>query len=212
MCSVISTGWRLGLTSHCHFRQPSHIYLYGRADLHLQHTLHCPSLAPYQGFFSKVQFLCSCTFKPLEEKKKRKKKRNQFLEAMTHHKPQHLLYSFWNASLQDLEPLLEAGPPFCWSHPGAVGSSGTDGDWINGEHGPAKLLGGVPPQLLPHRRRADVTSQVANGPLHKPGPDPTARCKQSGCLGSTSQLLFWAPGSQITHWRPQPFQSQQHHQ
>lgn len=80
-------------------------------------------------------------------KKKKTKKRNELLEAMTHHKPEHLLYSFWNASPQDLVLLLEAGPPFCWSHPRAVGSSGTDGDWINEEHGPAKLLWGAPPQV-----------------------------------------------------------------
>lgn len=45
---------------------------------------------------------------------------------MIHHKPQHLLYSFWNASLQALELLLEAGPPF-WTLSWAVGSPGLMG-------------------------------------------------------------------------------------
>lgn len=70
---------------------------------------------------------CNCSASKLSLLSPIVRKRNELLEAMTHHKPEHLLYSFWNVSLQDLEPLLQAGPPFCWSHPQAVGSSGLIG-------------------------------------------------------------------------------------
>lgn len=53
-----------------------------------------------------------------------------------------------------------------------MGSSGTDGDWINGEQGPAEILGEASPQLLPHRGKEDAIFQVTKAPLHKPAPTP----------------------------------------
>lgn len=136
---------------------------------------------------------------------------------MTHQKPEHLLYGFWNASLQDLEPLLEAGPPFFfWSHPLAVGSSGTDGEWRTwASQAPLRSYPSAALHCFLTAGKADATQhttfQAASTPLlHKSGTYPTDLCKQSGRLGGMSQLLFWVPGSQTTRWRPQPFQSEQH--
>ena len=136
---------------------------------------------------------------------------------MTHHKPEHLLYSFWNASLQDFHP-------GSWSSLLLTPSSscGELRDWwgldkwrTRASQAPLRSSPSAALHCFLTAGKADAMqhtmSQAANPALlHKSGTYHTDLHKQSGPLGSTSQLLFWVPGSQITHWRPQPFQSKQH--
>lgn len=72
---------------------------------------------------------------------------------MIHHKPQHLLYIFWNASLPNLEP--------SWK----------------------QVLSPADPILEEMSHPRFARTLVIN--LAR----PQYRCKPSGCLGSTSQLL-----------------------
>jgi len=138
------------------------------------------------------------------------KKTNELLEAMTHHKPEQLL----NCLTARLGP-----PPGSWSSLLLTPSLSRRElrDWRgldkcrtwasqaplrtflsaalrcfllgeeSGRHAACHVLGCQP--------RSSLQS----------GTYPTDLHKESGRSGST-----WEPGSRITHWRPQPFQSKQH--